>query len=125
MGGVFTSDEALRRIKESQDFQTWFEKQRAAYQFAGKAGGSHCVFIFNADTAELEGREPWQKITESKRLDEVLEFIVSQKGPKTSEKSKDKASTQNKSHQKQESDDGPNKKSRRKDNPSDTPPPDP
>ena len=58
-------------FRKSQDFQTWFEKQRVAYQFTGKAGASHRAFISSAGTTELEGREPWKPTTVSKHVDAV------------------------------------------------------
>ena len=67
--------------RKSADLQAWFERQRNAYHFVGKAGESHRIFIFSADTAESEGEEPWKCTTDSKHLDVVLEFMKAQTGP--------------------------------------------
>ena len=79
---TWTNAQALRRKyatvshasarSKSADLQTWFERQRNAYQFVGKAGESHRVFVFSADTAEIEGPEPWRSTAACKHLDVVL-----------------------------------------------------
>ena len=39
------------------------------------------MFVFSADTAELEGDEPWKDTTKCKSLDAVLDFMKRQTGP--------------------------------------------
>ena len=68
-------------VRKSADLQTWFERQRSAHHFVGKAGESHRVFVFSADTAELEGDEPWRNTSKCKNLGAVLEFMKRQTGP--------------------------------------------
>jgi len=68
-------------VKTSQDVQKWFERHKAAHQFVGKAGESHRVFVFSADTFGKEGPEPWRLTTEKKDMAMCLEFMLRQTGP--------------------------------------------
>ena len=68
-------------VKSAQDIQKWFERQKEAYQFNGKAGESHRVFVFSCDTSGSEGPEPWRQTTETKDIGMFLEFMQQQKGP--------------------------------------------
>ena len=68
-------------IKTAADIQKLFERQKAAFQFNGKAGESHRVFVFSCDTSGPEGSEPWKNTSETKELSTWLEFMQNQKGP--------------------------------------------
>ena len=53
----------------------WFESQKIAYNYHGKAGEAHRVFVFNADTYIEAGERPWAKPPEATGFDYVLDFM--------------------------------------------------
>ena len=67
-------------VKNMQDVQKWFERQKA-HQFLGKAAESHRVFVFTSDTFGKEGAEPWKVTSDTKDMNMMLEFISRQTGP--------------------------------------------
>ena len=68
-------------IKSAPDIQKWFEGQREAQQFVGKAGESHRVFVFCCDASGSEGPEPWRQTADTKDIGMFLEFMQRQAGP--------------------------------------------
>ncbi len=59
----------------------WFESQKTAHGFVGKAGEAHRIFVFSADTYGPEPDTPWQNQSEGKDLGPVLDFLLKQRGP--------------------------------------------
>jgi hypothetical protein len=72
---------SLAEFRTEADLQKWFEKQRMAFEFMGKAGQSHRLFVFSADTYGAEADEPWHDTHSTKDLRVILDFMKAQKGP--------------------------------------------
>ena len=68
-------------FSKASDIQTWYEKQRAIFQFVGKAGEAHRVFVLGADTFGKEGDVPWKQPPDTNDLSMCMEFIAHQIGP--------------------------------------------
>jgi hypothetical protein len=51
------------KFKTKADLQRWFEKQRLAFQFKGKLGKRHRVFVASADTFGDECGQPWEGLS--------------------------------------------------------------
>ena len=56
-------------------------QQKAAFQFVGKAGEAHRVFVLSADTFGREGSEPWKQSPDTNELEVCVEFMARQTGP--------------------------------------------
>ena len=72
---------SVGKFNTSADLQRWFEKQRPAFQFKGKPGESHRVFVASADTFGDECGQPWQSLSnKSEDFGELVKFMSSQTG---------------------------------------------
>ena len=69
-------------MRKHEALRNWFEKQKDAFQFIGKQGESHRVFVLSADTFGKECAEPW-RCTSRKESDlaALLFFMMDQTGP--------------------------------------------
>jgi len=72
---------SLVQGKTEQDLRTWFEAQRAAYEYTGKVGEFHRVFVFSADTFGEESSEPWLQTQPTKDLKAWLHYLKKVRGP--------------------------------------------
>ena len=71
------------KFQKWEGLQKWFEDQKTAYDFVGKVGESHWVFVFSADTFGPESAEPWKNTKHCKdtELAAVLAWMGRQNGP--------------------------------------------
>ena len=72
---------SVTHCKSVAGLQRWWEKQKEAYEYTGKAGEAHRVFVFSADTFGTEGKEPWGSTAPNKDMTAVLEWMARQTGP--------------------------------------------
>ena len=59
----------------------WFAKQNSAYNYKGRPGEAHRLFIFSADTHTESGDQPWAMPPDANKIDHIVEFMGQQMGP--------------------------------------------
>ena len=59
----------------------WFGKQRLAYNFIGRPGRGHRIFVLDADTYIESGYQPCAMPHDDLNIDSIMEFMGQQVGP--------------------------------------------